>query len=399
VCLLLRTTRADREKTYTLTQEDHIKQLLERYINDLSTEEERIALLDIIDSRPEVDWYGLLAPAFTAANADKTFTPEKWQPVLDAILREQPAEKKTPVIPIFRRWWSVAAMLAILLGAGWWMYRAGHTTVTSPTLATADFPPGSNRAILTLANGQEITLDSAHGNIVQHGNFKVSNDSGRLDYEGKANVAEYHTLSTKRGGQYKLQLPDGTNVWLNAASSISYPTAFTGKKRDIAITGEVYFEVAKDPGKPFHVKVNQMDITVLGTHFNVNAYSDEPDAKTTLLEGAVKVSAGNQVKILAPGQQAQLEKNNALTVIENVNVENVIAWKNGYTVFEDADIRTIMRQVSRWYDVEVVFEGNIPRRQFVGGISRKSNLKDLLKVLEFANVNFVVEGKKIVVKP
>ncbi|MEZ2444785.1 FecR family protein [Chitinophaga sp. RCC_12] len=382
-----------------MIQEDHIKQLLERYINDLSTEEERLQLLDIIDSRPEIDWYALLAPAFTDAVADKTFTPEKWQPVLDSILKYPQAEKKTRVVPLFRRWWSVAAMLAILLGAGWWFYRAGNAKVSPPVIAMADVPPGSNRAVLKLANGQEITLDSAHGNIVQHGNFKVNNDSGMLNYEGKANVAEYHTLSTPRGGQYKLQLPDGTNVWLNAASSITYPTVFTGRKREVAITGEAYFEVAKDPGKPFNVQVNQMNIAVLGTHFNVNAYNDEPDAKTTLLEGAVKVNAGNQVKILAPGQQALLEKNNTLRLIEQVNVEDVIAWKNGYTVFENADIQTIMRQVSRWYNVDVVFEGNIPQRQFAGGISRKSSLAELLKVLEFANVNFVVEGKKIVVKP
>jgi ferric-dicitrate binding protein FerR (iron transport regulator) len=379
-----------------VTQEDHIKQLLERYINDLSTEQERLQLLDIIDSRPEVDWYALLESEFTDANADKGFTPERWQPVLESILKQQPEEKKTKVVPIFRRWWSVAAMLAMLVGVGLWIYRPGNTETAS---VIADIPPGSNRAVLKLANGQEIILDSAHGNIVQHGNFKVNNDSGMLNYQGKADVVEYHTLSTPRGGQYKLQLPDGTDVWLNAASSITYPTIFTGGKRHITITGEAYLEVAKDPARPFNVQVNQMNITVLGTHFNVNAYTDEPDARTTLLEGSVRVTAGRQAKVLAPGQQAQVDKSNALKIIENVNVEDVIAWKNGLTVFENADIQTIMRQVSRWYDVEVVFEGNIPQRQFAGGISRKSSLADLLRVLEFANVNFVVEGKKIIVKP
>lgn len=384
------------------TPDSHIRQLLERYLNNTATDAERHELMAIIDSRPDMDWYALLAPAFTENDTDGTFTPERWQPVLDAILHYNPeaaTPRKAGIVSLFRNRWAVAATLAVLLGAGLWLFLARNTAVTDPMVAAAAIPPGGNHAILQLGNGEQIPLDSLHGNIMVQGNLTVNNDSGALNYRGTAAVAEYHTLHVPRSGQYRLQLPDGTIVWLNAASSITFPTSFTGNKRDVAITGEAYFEVAKNTAKPFQVKVNQMYITVLGTHFNINAYSDEPNTRTTLLEGAVRINAGSQMTILAPGQQAQLEKNNALTVLNHVNVEDVIAWKNGYTVFDNADIEAIMRQVSRWYDVEVVFEGNIPKRHFVGGISRQSNLADLLKVLEFENVNFTIEGKKIIVKP
>lgn len=384
-----------------MTQEEHIKQLLDRYINDLSTAEEKRQLMDAIDSRHDVDWYAMLASSFSDEGADKNFTPERWQPVLDSILGYQPekAQKKPAIIRYISSRWAVAAMLMLLFGAGLWLFREKNTPTPDPMEALADITPGSNRAVLTLQNGQQIPLDSMHGNIVLQGNLHINNDSGALNYNDQATAAAYHTLSVPRSGQYRLQLPDGTKVWLNAASSITYPTSFTGDKRTVSITGEAYFEVAKNPSKPFIVQVNQMYITVLGTHFNINAYSDEPDTRTTLLEGAVSVTAGQHMTMLSPGQQVRLDKNNALTVANDVDVEDVIAWKNGYTVFENADIETIMRQVSRWYNVEVVFEGNMPKRHFVGGISRKSSLKDLLKVLEFENVNFTIEGKKIIVKP
>lgn len=384
-----------------MTQEEHIKQLLDRYINDLSTDEEKQELMDAIDSQPDVDWYAMLASSFSDGGADKNFTPERWQPVLDSILGYQPekAQKKPAIIRYISSRWAVAAMLMLLFGAGLWLFRGKNTPTPDPMEALADISPGSNRAVLTLQNGQQIPLDSMHGNIVLQGNLHISNDSGALNYNGQATAAAYHTLSVPRGGQYRLQLPDGTRVWLNAASSITFPIAFVGDKRTVSITGEAYFEVAKNPSKPFIVQANQMYITVLGTHFNINAYSDEPDTRTTLLEGAVSVTAGQHMTTLSPGQQVRLDKNNALTVANDVDVEDVIAWKNGYTVFENADIETIMRQVSRWYNVEVFFEGNMPKRHFAGTISRKSSLPDLLKVLEFENVNFSIEGKKIIVKP
>lgn len=384
-----------------MTQEEHIKQLLDRYINDLCTAEEKQELMDAIDSRPHVDWYAMLASSFSEEGADKNFTPEKWQPVLDSILEYRPEEiqKKPAIIRYIGNRWAVAAMLMILFGAGLWLFRGKNTPAPDPMEALADISPGSNRAILTLQNGQQIPLDSMHGNIVLQGNLHVNNDSGALNYSGQATAAAYHTLSVPRSGQYQLQLADGTRVWLNAASSITFPTSFQGDKRTVSITGEAYFEVAKNPSKPFIVQANQMYITVLGTHFNINAYSDEPDTRTTLLEGAVSVTAGQHMTVLTPGQQVRLDKNNALTVANDVDVEDVIAWKNGYTVFENADIETIMRQVSRWYNVEVVFEGNMPKRHFAGTISRKSSLPDLLKILEFENVNFSIEGKKIIVKP
>ncbi|MGE7775255.1 FecR family protein [Chitinophaga sp. NPDC101104] len=380
--------------------DDRIQLLLELYLQDRASESERRELLDIIDGRPDIDWYALLAPSFREDGADGTFTPEKWQPVLDAILQQEPLEQPAPRIRYLRRtWWAAAAAMLLIAGAATWLF-TGRNAGPEPIQAiVTDIPAGGDHAVLRLANGQQITLDSVQGNIVQQGSLQVSNDSGAVSYQGKTAAPEYHTLYTRKGGQYRLRLPDGTLVWLNAASSITFPTYFDGDTRKVSITGEAYFEVAKNAVQPFIVQVNQMHITVLGTHFNINAYNDEPDAKTTLLEGAVRVTAGRYMAVLAPGQQARVAKDRPLTIVDDVNVEDVIAWKNGYTVFENADIATIMRQVARWYDVEVVFEGEMPARRFVGGISRNSSLQDVLRLLEFENVNLKIEGRKIIVKP
>lgn len=373
---------------------------MELYLQDRASDPERQELMDIIDARPDLDWYALLAPSFREDGADGTFTPEKWQPVLDAILQQEPAERQAPRIRrLHRTWWAAAAVLLLLAGAAAWLLNGRQGRPDVPQAIVTDIPAGGNHAVLQLASGQRITLDSARGNIVQQGSLQVSADSGAISYLGKAAAPEYHTLFTKRGGQYKLQLPDGTKVWLNAASSITFPTYFDGETRKVSVTGEAYFEVAKNAAQPFVVQVNQMHITVLGTHFNINAYSDEPDARTTLLEGAVRITAGRYMAVLAPGQQARVAKEKALTIVDDVNVEDVVAWKNGYTVFENADIATIMRQVARWYDVEVVFEGEMPVRHFVGGISRNSSLQELLRLLEFENVKLRIEGRKIIVKP
>ena len=255
-----------------------------------------------------------------------------------------------------------------------------------------DLAPGSNKAVLTLADGKQIILDSAQGKIVQQGNLKVTNIAGKLDYEGKSNAVEYHTLSTPMGGQYKLLLPDGTDVWLNAASSITYPTAFVGKERKVTITGEAYFEVAHNARQPFHVKVNAVDVEVLGTHFNINGYSDEPFVKTTLLEGSVRIKDHEKTVLINPGEQARVSQlaDNAIT-ITTADVDEVMAWKNGRFYYNNADLKTIMRQVMRWYDVNVEYKSNVPLRYFTADISRKNNLSAILKILELSNIHFRLE--------
>ena len=207
----------------------------------------------------------------------------------------------------------------------------------------------------------------------------------------------YNTLSTPRGGQYMLTLEDGTKVWLNAASSIKYPSAFSAGERTVELTGEAYFEVAKDAGRPFAVKVNGMAVNVLGTHFNVMAYGNEEATAVTLLEGAVNVTKDKDKVSLRPGQQALLKTGGALKVINNVNLEETVAWKNGYFQLDHTKLAVLMRQVERWYNVDVVYEGKIPNRQFGGKIYRNSDIKDVIKILEVSKVYSRTEGDKIII--
>ena len=228
-------------------------------------------------------------------------------------------------------------------------------------------------------------------------------NNGQLAYkplQGKASEAAYNTLATPKGGQYTITLSDGTRVWLNAASSLRFPAAFTGRTRVVELTGEGYFEVAKDPTMPFKVKAKGMEVEVLGTHFNINAYADENTVNTTLLEGSVKVAKGNENKKIKPGQQAVIRDNGDLSIVNAINVEEVIAWKNNEFRFEHIKVSKIMRQVARWYDVEIEYEKNVPDVELSGIISRKEEVSQLLEILEATHkIQFQLSGNKIMVLP
>jgi len=322
-----------------------------------------------------------------------------------------------------KAWWAVAAILVLITGAVYLYNKQQGTAVAKKedTLKN-DVAPGSNKAVLTLANGTTIVLDDAsNGVVAEEGNSRVLKpEDGQLLYEQEENSEEgplaYNTLATPRSGQYRLILPDGSKVWLNSESSIHYPIAFAENERRVQITGEAYFEVAKQKlpsGErvPFIVDlpsrggVKSGRIEVLGTHFNVNAYSDERAIKTTLLEGKVRISqAAKDAEpsvVLKPGEQAVLAGvHSPLTIDHSPDVDNVVAWKNGLFHFESADLKTVMRQLARWYDVEVVYEGTTVKNDplFVE-ISRNTRLSDVLKVLqESGSAKFTIQGKKIVVK-
>jgi ferric-dicitrate binding protein FerR (iron transport regulator) len=209
-------------------------------------------------------------------------------------------------------------------------------------------------------------------------------------------------VTTPRGGIFKLTLSDGTNVWLNSASSIRFPVAFSDKERIVEVTGEVYFEVAKQVIKgnpvPFFCKAGNMEVAVLGTHFNINAYSNETAVKTTLLEGAVKVKQGANTKLLLPGQQSLVGKDGQITLSDQVNLDEVMGWKNGFFVFEEANIGQIMREVERWYNLDVEYDGPLPDARFNGRISRKTNVSQMMKVLALSGINFRITGNKIIIK-
>jgi ferric-dicitrate binding protein FerR (iron transport regulator) len=310
------------------------------------------------------------------------------------------------------RRYAVAACMVLLLGYG--AYHLFIQPSPKPEIAQKESAvrsekkevlPGGNRAILTLANGTAIVLDSAgNGELARQGSTRIVKlDNGQLAYHTKGNQdAEvmYNTMTTPRGGQYKLILPDGTAVWLNAASSIRYPTAFTGKQRQVDITGEAYFEVAPDKAMPFIVMVNKTQkIEVLGTHFNVNAYDDETSINTTLLEGSVKVVQGDRDRILAPGQQAQVDKKGGFSVIPNANTEAAVAWKNGVFLFDHSNVQSVMRQLARWFDMEVEYRGQPTSDLFGGDIRRSLPLTKVFHFLEKSQVHFSIEGKKIIVMP
>ncbi|HTL08298.1 MAG TPA: FecR domain-containing protein [Chitinophagaceae bacterium] len=305
-----------------------------------------------------------------------------------------------------------AALLLFFVGAGSvWLFIHKTTTVKEKQLAHAEpkkrsneLLPGSNKATLTLANGDVISLDDAkNGQLAVQGNTVVQKAAGgALLYRPEntdALAIVYNTLSTPRGGQYRLQLPDGTEVWLNAAASITYPTAFSGNERRVEITGEAYFEVAHDAAKPFIVNVRGMEIKVLGTHFNVNAYTDEAAITTSLLQGSISISRGSAAVLLQPGEQARLAGNGDVKLLKDADMEEAIAWKSGYFSFNRADLKTVMRQIARWYDVTISYEGKIPERFFGGKIDRNSNASEVLKILEESKVRFTIEGKKIIVHP
>jgi ferric-dicitrate binding protein FerR (iron transport regulator) len=266
-----------------------------------------------------------------------------------------------------------------------------------------DIVPGGDKAILTLADGTRIILDSvANGHLAEQGGVKVIKIGGQIAYntQNKQQEVLYNTISTPKGGQYQLVLADGTKVWLNAASSLRFPTSFTGKERSVELTGEGYFEVAHDASMAFQVKVKDMKVEVLGTHFNINSYTDEETIKTTLLEGSIKVQKGDMMILLSPGQQAQTTDGQGSVKLEKrVDVEAALAWKNGLFHLDGADVKTIGRQIARWYDIEVKCTGNLQSAHLSGEIPRSLNLSQVIEVLETSGIDVKLVGRTLTIIP
>ena len=385
--------------------------LVERYTTGSLTGQEMQELRDVMlnDSKGPIVQEAL-EHLLQTESVPTSFDLQPWQKVVQRIMQVDRgfigSKHKTAGV---RYLWRIAAaaVLILMIGVGGYFYyedQKRQDTVTSITLPIVrDLPPGSDKAILTLADGSQIELDSVIGKVAREGAITAINGQGQLKYEGTAVAHEtavsYHTISTPRGGQYKLILADGTVVWLNAASSLRFPTAFTGTSRKVELTGEGYFEVAHNKNKPFKVTVNGMEVEVLGTDFNINAYSEEPFVKTTLIQGIVKVRKDAASAVLNPGQQAQLSSANHLKVISDIDTEDVLAWKNGNFSLKGADVAALLRQISRWYDVDVVYETTPSGKQFVGSISREVNLSDVLSALQEYGINARLEGRQIRVQP
>jgi ferric-dicitrate binding protein FerR (iron transport regulator) len=316
---------------------------------------------------------------------------------------------RRPIYWKFRYMMAAAAVLLLALTGYLWIL-SHHSKKDESKLDIVkqqnDLPPGKYRARLTLADGSTIILDSVNTDLLtRQGMATVRNKNGKLEYNSsgansKNAAPAMNTLTTAKAETYQLMLSDGSKVWLNAQSSIRYPVTFSGDVRKVEVTGEAYFEVAHLEGHPFIVNANGMEVTVVGTHFNISCYENDAEIKTTLLEGKVKVGKGSSLTILVPGQQAELNKQTEKIVRkENVDLDEAVAWRFGYFQFSDADLQTVLRQLVRWYDVDISYEGKVPDMSFMGKIPRNSNLSNVLKILETNDVHFRIEGKKIVVSP
>jgi transmembrane sensor len=314
-----------------------------------------------------------------------------------------------------RRLWlsSVAAILLITL-FGIYFYSNHSKEVIAPVATTklsGQIKPGTNKAVLILSDGKKVVLTDVNtGEIAKQTGLSITkNANGQLIYAvfpssahratEKAAEIKYNTILTPPGGQYQVNLPDGTKVWLNASSSLKFPVRFAIKERRVELTGEAYFEVTKDASKPFKVATAQQEIMVFGTHFNVNAYVEEYRTKTTLLTGSVKVTAKNNSSLfLQPGEQSVLEGNDIKA--KQVDVSTAVGWKNGLFVFDNEKIAPIMRKISRWYNVDIVYKGKISDEKFMGSISRYQNINDVLEMLALTDlVHFKIEERRIIVMP
>jgi transmembrane sensor len=430
------------------------RELINKIIGGTYSEEELADFLEQVRSMDKASFmeaYQLLYQEIGSTPSEE-FTPgfkERLEQRLDALEKSENFLPDSPgsempersISMPRRKWWnyaSAAAVLILLFGAGSYFLFFRKERKESAQSATQelrfknDVPPGHQGAVLTLSNGQKIVLDNAgNGLVASDKGMRVIKKDGQINYAGRTGETEtvYNHITTPKGRQWQLTLSDGTQVWLNAASSISYPLVFTGKERKVEITGEAYFEVAKNAAMPFKVKILPLsgdslsgerdspfggqgageggEVEVLGTHFDINAYGDENTIRTTLLEGSVKVSANNRSSgqlsdsqpsvVLMPGQQAQIGRSGVLKVIRDADMEETIAWKNGRFLF-NADIGTIMRQIAKWYDVEVVYKDRI-EDPYSMDISRNVPVSQLLKYMELSGgVHFEIEGKKVTVR-
>lgn len=389
---------------------ERLQYLFDRYMrgNITPTEERELMELALLtENEPEL--LSLMDRQWDNPKGNRALDDVTSDKILERLLKNQTSR------PLFLLWWkrvAVAASIILVLGLGVYFgfFNAGNKDEKPSTeiSKTNDVePPQTNRAMITLIDGSTVYLDSTgDGPLAMQGNIKlVKLANGKISYEAtspqplsEGEGLRYNTLSNPRGSKViDMVLADGSHVWLNAGSSVTYPVVFAGNERKIAITGEAYFEVSGDKSRPFKVSKGDMTVEVLGTHFNVNAYDDEKDIKVTLLEGSVRISRDQKVLRIKPGQQALVTVDN-ITLNNNPGLEAVMAWKNGRFEFVDTDIEQVMREISRWYDLEVIYEA-IPGNAIVaGGISRSADVSKVLKILETSEaIRFRIEGKKVYV--
>jgi ferric-dicitrate binding protein FerR (iron transport regulator) len=381
--------------------------LIEKYINNTCSKEELESFFLLIRESDDDQYLKEALKSVWENTKDRNGDADiDWDYNMRFLMEE--LERGMPVTIKRTAWMSwkriaVAASIICLMGAGLWIYNRAGNNQTLETLQDIAAPI-ANRTTIKLSNGKEVYVDkAAQGTFARDGNANVIKTAdGKIIYESATPTKDkeiYNTLVNPRGSQVaNITLSDGTKVWLNAGSSLRFPVAFSGKYRKVGITGEGYFEVAHNKEIPFKVAKGDVEVTVLGTHFNVNAYDNEADIKVTLLEGAVKTTKNGLFAVLRPGEQARIK--NRIEVQKGVDLDRIMAWKQGVFRFKDTNIEEIMRQVSRWYDVEVMYEGDVSDLNFGGSVSRQANLSELLKRLEATEmVKFQIKSKKLYVIP
>lgn len=383
---------------------DHFLKIVEKYHSGNASREE----LEFLDAYYQV--FGL-SGGFTDALSEEDrllLKNELKNSIKKNIAGSQQGKIKPGKRNVIR--WTISAAAAIIICIGVGLYYFPEEKISNPIVKRVtknEIIPGGNKAVLTLANGEKISLtDADNGTLAEQAGIKiVKTTDGQLvftmlsdkqkDPNGKN---QYSTIETPNGGRYQVRLPDGSNVWLNAASKLTFPSSFIEhKSRMVELNGEAYFEIAKDKEHPFIVKTYNQVVEVFGTEFNINSYVDEPDVKTTLLEGSIKVTENKGVdKILKPGQQSTLTSSGLK--VENIDIDLAVAWKYNQFIFESDDIQYIMRMVARWYNVDVEYIGPIPKSKFGGAVSRFENVSEVLQSLESTGrVKFKIEGRRILV--
>jgi len=376
--------------------------LLERYVEGIASEEEIKELFAELERRrDDTEWEDFIGQIILNTKMDERYDETYWHPAIQGILAARNAE--APVRKMTWKRWMAAAAILLVFGTAVTFYFLSpkvHKEV-SPSVVhtTKEITPGRQGAILTLADNSQVLLDTVKNGVVValQGGTKARVVNGNLIYDSKGAKVVYNTITTPNGRQYQLTLPDGTNVWLNSGSSIRYPTAFLGAERSVIITGEAYLEVTKNAKMPFRVNLdNKTEIQVLGTRFNVNAYHDESAIKTTLLEGSVNVKANGMTKILMPGQQAQISGKEMLHVV-NANVSQVVAWKNGLFDFTGKDVKSVLREIARWYDLDLVYESEPANREIVGKMQMSLSLSLVMETLKDLDINYTIQGRKLII--
>lgn len=393
--------------------------LLQKHIAGTLTEAEKNELTEFISRRQNKEIItATLEELLSKEQPLPEFEENRFMPLLAGILKadaiedkEEEADSTIGKRPVFSRKTIMLVLLAVIILGATGVYFYYFNPFASKTIhynndsILNEVRPGGNIAVLTLSDGSTMVLDSADtGFVAQQGNAKIiKSANGELTYtvSGEPNSTSlFNTITTPHGGQYQVVLSDGSRVKLNSFSSITYPTTFVGKERRVTITGEAYFEIAKNVKMPFRVKAYDMEVEVMSTEFNINAYTEEPAIKTTLMKGILKLTNNEMMLMLHASQQGQFDKEGKFSVGKNIDTNEVIAWKNGYFQFNNTDVKTVMRQIGRWYNVDIVYEkGTHADQEVFGEIRRNVNLSEIIKMLKKNSINCRLDGRSLIVMP